>query len=127
MYDIGWVGAISGQSDVADGQWHVAALVVDDESTRMYVDGKLEAEQKGFRRDPVESFVLKIGATATNFGGDLKGDVAWVRIQNRAWSAKELAEFAASETAPNGESLFAWEPGSDTTPAVETNEATGAD
>ena len=122
VYDIGWVGAMSGQSDVADGQWHVAALVVDDESTRMYVDGKLEAEQKGFRRDPVEFFVLKIGATATNFGGDLKGDVAWVRIHDRVWSAKQLAELTSSATAPNGESLFAWEPGSDTTPAVEAND-----
>ncbi|MCA9052446.1 MAG: c-type cytochrome [Planctomycetaceae bacterium] len=118
VYDIGWVGAMTSQTAVADGKWHVAALVVDDAQTRLYIDGRLEAERKGFRREPVDAFVLKIGATATNFGGDLDGDVDWVRILDRAWTTDEVGLLGRAETPPDGPALLAWAPGAEDSPPV---------
>ena len=92
VYDIGWVGAISGTSDVADGQWHTAALVVKKNETRLFIDGMLEARRGEFLRPAAEGFVFKIGATATNFGGDYQGDIAWVRLLDMPLSDAAIAK-----------------------------------
>ncbi|MCA9079881.1 MAG: c-type cytochrome [Planctomycetaceae bacterium] len=110
VFDIGWVGAMTGRSVVNDGQWHVAALTVDKTHTRLFVDGKLEAEREGFRRDPEQGHVLKVGATATNFGGDLDGEIAWIRILDRVLTAQEQTAIVNQPEPPAEESLFAWSP-----------------
>ncbi|QDU92786.1 DUF6797 domain-containing protein [Lignipirellula cremea] len=110
VFDIGWVGALTGQTNVADGKWHTAALVVDPQATHLYVDGKREASRADFRRAPEADHVLKIGATATNFGGDYQGDLAWVRILSMALSADDVAKIGNPATPPADAALFAWEP-----------------
>ena len=110
VYDIGWVGAITGTSNVADGQWHTAALVVKKNETRLYVDGKLEAKRGEFLRPPAKGFVLKIGATATNFGGDYEGDIAWVRIFDRVLSDTHLGALTTDAIPPAKATLLAWQP-----------------
>ncbi|MCA9061606.1 MAG: c-type cytochrome [Planctomycetaceae bacterium] len=110
VYDIGWVGAMTSRSSVADDQWHVAVLTVSDNQTRLYIDGKPEAERDEFRRDPVNSFVMKIGATATNFGGDLRGDVEWIRIYDQLMTDDQVAALAASVTPPEEDALLSWQP-----------------
>jgi putative heme-binding domain-containing protein len=116
VFDIGWVGAISSTSNVADGQWHTAALVVKKNETRLYVDGALEARRGEFRRPAAKGFVLKIGATATNFGGDYQGDIAWVRLLDTQLSDAAIAK-ATGDAAPEAaDPLLAWQP----TPADES-------
>ena len=110
VYDIGWVGAMTSKSLVADGRWHVAVLTVGESHTRMYVDGRLEAEREKFRRDPVDSFEFKVGATAKDFGGDLRGEIDWIRIDDRIYTATEIAEFGTKDQPPSGKPLFAWVP-----------------
>jgi len=110
VYDIGWVGAMTSKRPWNDGQWHVATLVVTEDETRMYVDGELEAKRAGFRRDPVDGFVLKVGATATNFGGDLNGDIDWIRIFDEAFSADQIAAWKSEAQPPEEPALFAWSP-----------------
>ena len=110
VFDIGWVGAITGTSNVADGQWHTAALVVKKNETRLYVDGRLEAKRGEFLRPPAPGFVLKIGATATNFGGDYEGDIAWVRLFDRVLSDTQLTALTTDAIPPAKATLFAWQP-----------------
>ena len=110
VYDIGWVGAISGESDVDDGKWHVAALVVTDRDAKLYVDGQLEVQRDGFRRGPENGHVLKVGATATNFGGDFSGDIDWVAIYESALATDELQQVANAVQPPQQKSLFSWKP-----------------
>jgi putative heme-binding domain-containing protein len=116
VFDIGWVGAISGTSNVADGQWHTAALVVKKNETRLYVDGVLEARRGEFRRPAAEGFVLKIGATATNFGGDYRGDIAWVRLLDAQLSDAALAKAVGNTPPEAGDPLLAWQPAPQTEP-----------
>ncbi|WP_158545186.1 DUF6797 domain-containing protein [Bremerella cremea] len=118
VFDIGWVGALVGKTNVADNRWHTAAVVVDDAQTRLYVDGKLEAARAKFRRPPVKDHVLKIGATATNFGGDYVGEIGWVQIREGALSAQQIAAIKPDAEPTADEVLFAWKPSSER-PSVE--------
>ncbi len=115
VFDIGWVGAISGTSNVADGKWHTAALIVSEAKTRLYVDGKLEAEEEKFRRDAEGDHVLKIGATASDFGGDFDGEIDSVRIYAQLLSAEQLKEISSdrSESPSLNAPLFDWKPTAD--------------
>lgn len=111
VYDIGWVGAMTSKTNVADGEWHTAVLIVSNEKTRLFVDGKLESEKKAFRRDPVTDHVLKIGATATNFGGDFDGDIESVHIFDAKWSNKEVQAATGLVQKNDLNSLLSWKPG----------------
>ena len=113
VYDIGWVGAMVGKSIVSDGEWHTAALVVSEETTRLYVDGNLEAERKGFRRDPETGHVLKIGATATDFGGDFVGDIQSARIFDSTLSPAEIVDLSTENATVDQTALFDWKPDQD--------------
>ena len=108
VFDIGWVGAIRGKAQVRDGKWHTAAVVVGDRATKLFVDGKLVGERPDFRRPPVSGHVLKIGKTATNFGGDFTGKIAWARIYDRAVSAKELLACSGVTPAATVPLAFQW-------------------
>ncbi|MCA9037100.1 MAG: c-type cytochrome [Planctomycetaceae bacterium] len=110
VFDIGWVGALVGRIPVSDGKWHTAALVVTADETRLYVDGKLDGVRKGFRRDPVAGHVLKIGATATNFGGDFSGELEWVTVIDSAMSDEALASQGNVAERPPRKALFVWVP-----------------
>lgn len=127
VFDIGWVGAIDSGKPVRDGKWHEAALVVRDDITKLYVDGKLAAERKEFRRPAEKKHVLKIGATATNFGGDFQGTIDWVKILDRALTADEIKSLQPNQPQQVdaiGNVLFDWKPESDapTEPAAPKTE-----
>ena len=113
VYDIGWVGALTSRSTVNDGQCHTAALVVTDDETLMYIDGRLEGRREDFRRPPEKSHVLKIGATATDFGGDYVGDIDWVRLCDEVLDEDEIAEIVHNDAVEKKNTLFEWLPGSD--------------
>ncbi len=128
VYDIGWVGAITGTSNVADGKWHTAALVVQKRETRLYVDGKLEATRGEFLRPAAKGFVMKIGATATNFGGDYEGDIAWVQLLDKQLSQSAIAKLPEDQLTSTDDTLLAWEPdATSTTQPPASPAAAGAD
>ncbi|MDV6032829.1 MAG: hypothetical protein F9B45_22640 [Phycisphaera sp. RhM] len=119
VFDIGWVGAITGQSMVADSRWHHAALVVGEQDTKLYVDGNLEASRAAFRRGPVDGHVLKLGATATNFGGDLDGEIAWAAVYDRVLSEDQIKSLGRH---PDDEgTLWSWAAG-DEASSVKTDD-----
>jgi len=126
VFDIGWLGAMTGRTDVADGEWHVAALVVTEGETRLYVDGQLEATRDEFRRDPVRGHVLKIGATANDFGGDFQGEIEWVRIVDSELTPEQLTPDALvksteADSASKTESLFQWQSSQQDLPPTPEN------
>ncbi|MCA9043497.1 MAG: c-type cytochrome [Planctomycetaceae bacterium] len=114
VFDIGWVGAMTSRSVVNDGEWHTAAIVVTEKTTQMFVDGKLEAEREAFRRPAEPGFVLKVGATSTNFGGDYSGDVEGISIVDRAITNDELAKLKQLPGAEGEDVLFSWAPSKET-------------
>ena len=125
VFDIGWVGALSGKTTVTDNKWHTAVLHVDDEQTRLYVDGKKEAARDEFRRDPVAGHVLKIGATATDFGGDFDGQIAWASILKGEQSEAELLQLSQSAKSPD-EPIWSWKDGDESPPAAQETEVAEA-
>ena len=109
VFDIGWVGALRGKADIRDGEWHVAAVVVGDDKTQLFVDGKLLATRQEFHRPPVNGHVFKIGSTATDFGGDFKGDIGWVQIYQGVISDKDLLGLGAGKRTHAEQLLFEWD------------------
>ena len=112
VFDIGWVGAMVGKTDVTDNQWHTAVLHVGKEYTALFVDGKLEAKKRAFRRAPVDNHVLKIGATATDFGGDLDGELSWISILDGEASNDQLKAWSRASIQPQANLLWSWKPSS---------------
>ncbi len=125
VFDIGWVGAITGKTAVTNNQWHTAALVVRDDQTRLYVDGKLEASRKEFRREPIKGHALKLGATATDFAGDFGGEIGWAAVFDRVMSDVQIKSFGEKEVPEAGSALWTWKPGDESEQAepAEQNDA----
>lgn len=91
VYDIGWVGAVSGGPKVNDGKPHRVVLVVKDGGAEMFVDGKPAGKKKDFTGPDVDGHVVKIGKAAADFGGDWKGGtIENVRYWARAIEGPEL-------------------------------------
>ena len=108
VFDIGWVGALSGKADVRDGKWHIAAVVISEDQTKLFIDGKLLGTRQGFNRPYVNGHVLKIGSTASDFGGDFRGDIEWARIYKGAASVDELRALASKNQPPPKPPFFEW-------------------
>jgi len=114
VYDIGWKGDIETGVKVADGKWHNVVLVylnhLDAAKGRaqIYVDGKLVAEKTGFRADDPPKSVLKIGKAATDFGGDYKGEIDFVRYWERALPEDEIAAVGKGEEAKTNTPILNW-------------------
>ncbi|MEO1616216.1 MAG: DUF6797 domain-containing protein [Planctomycetota bacterium] len=111
VFDIGWVGAIQSKTSVNDGQWHTAVLTVDEDVTRLFIDGDLEAEREEFRRPAESSHVLKVGSTASDFGGDFQGELGFVAVLKGALSEDEVGQQdeEKSDWSEMAELLFDWE------------------
>lgn len=117
VFDIGWVGAIVGKTNVADGDWHNVAVVITDQKTKLFVDGQPEGSKDEFRRPYQLGHVLKIGATASDFGGDFSGDIQFVRIVDHPLSKQAARKLTASADPLTDQRsvLFHW-PGSTEAP-----------
>jgi hypothetical protein len=70
VYDIGWLGALSGGGRVDDGGPHTVVLVVQEGIAQMWLDGKRVARREKFTRPDPTNQVFKIGRAATDFAGD---------------------------------------------------------
>lgn len=94
-FDIGWVGCVTSQEKVADGRWHHLALVSQPGQQSIFIDGRLSATGSLLGEADPKGWVVKIGQTADNFGGDFRGELDEVRVYNRPLAAAEVqADFA---------------------------------
>lgn len=98
-YDIGWVGAIRGGPNLADGEYHIAILRVSEAGhAQLYADGDLVAGKKGFTSKDNPNHVFKIGSTSPDFGGDFNdGHISSVRYWKRALSEEEIGLISRGE------------------------------
>ncbi len=96
-FDIGWVGAVTSRTSVADGKWHHVALVGTPGKQRIYVDGKLDVTGGLAGRADPKGAVARIGMTSSNFPSPsgLTGALDEVRVYERALSAAEVALLSA--------------------------------
>jgi mono/diheme cytochrome c family protein len=103
VYDIGWLGKFTGGPAVNDGKPHTAVLSVSGGAARLWLDGKVIAEQDGFTKPDAADFVFKVGRAAPDFGGELsQGNIAGLRVWSRALPEAEIALlFKANGTGAN--------------------------
>ena len=91
VYDIGWLGAFSGDPRVNDGKPHHAVLVARDGAASLWLDGRRVARRADFSRPDAPGHVLKVGVASTNFPGDLAdGAVTRMRAWGRALTPAEI-------------------------------------
>jgi hypothetical protein len=88
VFDIGWVGAVSGRTNVSDGRWHTVALTWEQATrqVRLYVDGRLDGEGTLAAKGPLPQPVARIGFTSPNFpqpASFFQGEIAQVQFHNR--------------------------------------------
>lgn len=94
-FDIGWVGALTSKTRVADGKWHEVAASYNAKAgtLRLFVDGKEEAAGKLQPKQPVDGHVLRIGHSAPNFPASptWKGQIDEIRLYQSALDSPALA------------------------------------
>lgn len=68
-FDIGWVGAVSGRTEIADGKWHEVRCDLDRTKGQvlLWVDGRQDGRGKLAPKDSLTSPVIRVGFTAPNF------------------------------------------------------------
>ncbi len=92
VYDIGWLGAMTGGGAVDDGKPHTAVLTLRSGAARLWLDGKVVAEKAAHTKPDVAGHVFKVGRAAPDFAGDFaKGKIASVRVWSRALPDAEVA------------------------------------
>jgi hypothetical protein len=85
VYDIGWLGAMTGGPVVNDVQPHVAVLSVSGGTARLWLDGKVIAGKGNFTTPQREGHVFKVGRAAPDFGGEFtQGKIGAVQVWRRA-------------------------------------------
>ncbi len=91
VYDLGWVGAVSGGDRVDDGRPHLAVVSVRDGEASLWLDGLQVAQRERFSRPDVAGHIFKTGQAATNFGGVFRsGRIDGVKVWARALPEAEL-------------------------------------
>ena len=91
VYDIGWLGAMTGGGKVDDGKPHTAVLAVRGGTARLWLDGKMVAEKTGFTKPDVAGHVIKVGRAASDFAGDFRnGKLKSIRVLSRGMADDEV-------------------------------------
>lgn len=111
VFDIGWVGAVSGKTKVSDNRWHVVTLTWEHATkrVRLFVDGRLDGEGKLAAKASVDSAVARIGFTSPNFPQPesfFRGEIDVVKFYQRSVKA-ELAKTTSASDLPS-DPLVAW-------------------
>lgn len=92
VYDIGWLGEMSGGAAVNDGKTHTAVLSCQKGHARLWIDGTMSVEKGQFTKPKVAGHILKVGRAAKGFAGDLeKGTIGRLKIWSRALPDDEIA------------------------------------
>lgn len=120
VYDIGWLGMMSGGRKVTDGEWCEALLIVEQGRARLFIDGKRIAEKGEFTAPDKDAFVFKIGKSAPNFAFDLEDtEIAGVRYWSRALEGKEIEALMGGKGDEVNTPDLNWKPGSDRSPTAQ--------
>ena len=92
LYDIGWLGELSGGAKVTDGKEHTAVFSVYKGHAQLWLDGKKIAEKTDFTRPDIATHVWKVGLATSDFGGNFeKGSIAKLRFWKRDMDGDEIA------------------------------------
>ncbi|HEX2747409.1 MAG TPA: LamG-like jellyroll fold domain-containing protein, partial [Verrucomicrobiales bacterium] len=110
VYDIGWLGAMSGGPAVNDGSPHTVILTVTDGLAALWLDGKQVAKKAGHTRPDAAGHILKTGRAAPDFAGAFAGQLEDVRLWQRALSAAEIASLFKEGTKGANTPDFEWSP-----------------
>jgi len=110
-FDIGWVGVVTSESRIDDGQWHNVAVTWQrsDHRVRLYVDGRLDGEGLLTAKGKLPTSVARIGFTAPDFpkpASFFQGELVEVRFYQRRLP-DVLRGFAEAEQADD-EPLARW-------------------
>jgi mono/diheme cytochrome c family protein len=93
VYDIGWLGALTGGGKLNDGKPHRVILRVCQGVATLTVDGKSAGQRAEFTRPDNPGEVIKIGQAASDFGHAFRGGalhqvLAWDRaLEGAEWEA----------------------------------------
>ena len=103
-WDIGWVGAIEGETVVADGKWHHVAVTSDPEGgeVTLWVDGVVDAEGVLEPEGPTPDHVLSVGFTNSDFPAESRfsGYLDGLRIHRAALDRAAIRAVAAESGEP---------------------------
>jgi hypothetical protein len=98
VYDIGWLGEMSGGRKVNDGQSHTIVLTSQKGRVQLWLDEKKVAENPSFERPDVKGHVWKVGRASKDFGGAFRGGtIASLRVWKRAMAPAEIAVLFQNE------------------------------
>ena len=100
VYDIGFLGEMSGGPKVNDGKTHTVVLTVSNAVARLWLDGKLVAEKSGFSKPDMPKHLFKVGRSAPDFAGELsQGTITGLRVWSRALPDTEISMIFKSDGA----------------------------
>jgi hypothetical protein len=109
VYDIGWVGALSGGPNVSDGKTHHVLLNVRNGDSELFLDGKSVGKKKGFKAEDDPEHVFKIGASAPDFGFDWEsGDIQKLRFWKGGLRKLELNKVVKLDSNLKVQPSFEW-------------------
>ena len=121
VYDIGWLGAMTGGPVVNNGKPHTAVLTLRGGTARLWLDGRQIAEKAKFTTPDQKGHVFKVGRAASNFAGDLtSGNIRAVRVWKRALPEDELALLFKNEGTGANTPDFTHTPNAGGKPVIES-------
>lgn len=95
-FDIGWVGAVAGKTNVADDRWHDVAMTWERESgrVRLFVDGKPDGQGTLKPKAKSDKQTIRLGFTSSDFPDPtfFVGQMADVRFLQRQLTDDEVGK-----------------------------------
>lgn len=120
VYDIGWLGAMTGEAKVNDGKEHTVVLSLYKGHAQLWLDGKMIAEKNAFTRPDVANHVLKVGRATNDFGGSFKqGRIISMRVWKRDMDGDEIALLYQNNAEGANTPDFTYLPNTSLKPSIE--------
>ncbi|MGI9517561.1 MAG: DUF6797 domain-containing protein, partial [Pirellulaceae bacterium] len=111
VFDIGWVGAVTSEQAVDDGDWHTVVMTwePDDERVTLFIDGQRDEVDELAFGEVFDDPVLRIGYTADDFPGPRSlflGDLTHLVVWNGTLEDESIEKLQLDEP-PFAERLLA--------------------
>ncbi|MEW6303253.1 MAG: DUF6797 domain-containing protein [Verrucomicrobiota bacterium] len=120
VYDIGWLGALTGGPRVNDGEPHAVVLRMSGGVARLWLDGESIAEKANFTRPDRPAHVFKVARGAPDFGGDFtNGRISALKIWRRALPDADVSMLFKRDGTDANAPDFTHIPGGRARPRVE--------
>lgn len=109
VYDIGWVGHVTGGPTVNDDKPHTVVLRLKAGRAEVYLDGKLMMHRDRFTAPDIKGHVFKIGHAASNFATELtNGAVSHLAYWPRAIAGPDFASLRTGSIPANAAPTLDW-------------------